>query len=88
MNVNDFRNKAFAWMKAIKEGSRVPPPVPEQGLPEEGRSSEVKQLHRQMSDLQENLQRDVESRGSGRSLCMWIPCNGLISRPETKRFGS
>ena len=56
MNVNEFRNRAFAWMKAIKEGSRVPPPVPEQGLPEAGRSNEVKQLYRQMSDLQENLQ--------------------------------
>ena len=49
INVNEFRNRAFAWMKAIKEGSRVPPPVPEQGLPEAGRSNEVKQLYRQMT---------------------------------------
>ena len=65
MNVNDFKNRAFAWMKSRKEGSRVPPPMPEQGLPGEGRSSEVRQLYiyiyRQMNDLQENLQNWVNS---------------------------
>lgn len=55
MSVNEYRDKAFAWMKAVKEGSRVPPPVPEQGLPAEGRRQEVRHLMTQMTDLQNNL---------------------------------
>lgn len=55
MSVNEFRDKAFAWMKALKEGRRIPPPMPEQGLPEEGRRGEVRQLMSQMTTLQENL---------------------------------
>jgi len=61
MKVQHYRDKAFAWMKALKEGSRVPPPMPQEGLPEEGKLGQVKHLQQQMSDLQQNLQQWVQS---------------------------
>ena len=61
MNVQEFRGKAFAWTKALKEGSRVPPPVPQQGLPEEGKLGQVRHLQQQMSELQQNLLDWVQS---------------------------